>query len=110
MGDVETIFYEVKIQEMIGAGKVDDSKDKDPDERNEKVLTAGLTLGNFIEALIIMACRARFDTCSDNEPAEKFSELIEKHVWPFATQRRDDLLYKLTYDPGLDPILLKVDK
>jgi len=95
--DIEAIYMEVRVEQMAGH----DSDGAD-----------GLTLESFALSLVIMAARAKLAMAKRRQPpdiAEKFSHLIEKHLWPCAMPRNNDLFYTMAYDPGMGKCLKKYE-
>jgi len=103
--DVETIYYEVKMADMAA----NNSGDAAPSQIDDLHPTDGLSMENFIEALLTIGCRAQMYH-KYNDIHEKFTLLLEKYIWPYATRPNDDLLYQMSYTPALTPLLQKYDK
>eukprot|EP00932_Pfiesteria_piscicida_P009982 SRR837773.20826.p1 GENE.SRR837773.20826~~SRR837773.20826.p1 ORF type:complete len:371 (-),score=90.76 SRR837773.20826:31-1014(-) len=74
----------------------------------------GLTLESFALCLLLVAARGKMMLAKKNGRTaaiqDKLGFLLEKHLWPHAMPRNNDMFYAMCYDPGMASCLSKYER
>eukprot|EP00930_Biecheleria_cincta_P094955 TRINITY_DN8674_c0_g1_i2.p1 TRINITY_DN8674_c0_g1~~TRINITY_DN8674_c0_g1_i2.p1 ORF type:complete len:1507 (+),score=316.01 TRINITY_DN8674_c0_g1_i2:48-4568(+) len=113
--EIESIYNEVAMQEVLagresgGGTQADTGSAEGSDEDDLETATSiqGLSLELFVEAMVVICCRATVPNCPQDAFTRKVTFIIEHHIVPNLGVVREEFVYKLLVDPGLEEVVRK---